>query len=250
MAKFWVLEKVQASICRNRLLSLLIVMFIACATSYSQDSIFVIRNRNIIKLDKSIEVDSTTFDSLLIYKPLYVCIEPLNIITRLCPSNRSSGHLYPVCYYDKKIRNVLTLHFFRLNDIENEDIHKMMNMPTIETTGNYMNCSTICIPDSDVEYHFSKDTIVPLWNFSNSSIKYHTVEYTYFKIKDTVIDKYKKLNLCHFLSVEIGEDRYNVVSFLKHNTLPINKVIRNGCLLIDNDNIVTTIKVKQEVQAQ
>lgn len=219
-------------------------MILAGSTSYSQDSVFVIRSCNIKNLDKRIEVDTPTFDSLLLHKPLFVCIEPINTIARLYHSNKSIGHLYPVCYYDEKDRNMLTLRYFRLNDVETEDIRKTNKMPAIETTGNYMSCSTLSIPNEDVEFYYSKDTVVSLWNFSSLSIETHNVEYKYFKIKDIAIKKYQNLNFCHFLNVEIGDDRYCVVSFLIHNIMPIQKAVRKGCLLIDNDNTITTIKVK------
>ena len=111
MEKLWVSEVVLASICKSKLLILLFGMCLGCNASYSQDSVFVIRRNNILKYEKRIDIDSSTFDSLLLYKPLYVCIEPLNLIARLYSSNKSNGHLYPICYYDSKQRNELTLHF-------------------------------------------------------------------------------------------------------------------------------------------
>ena len=120
-----------------------------------------------------------------------------------------------------------------------------MNMSTVETLGNYMSCSTFQIPESDIKSFSSRDTIVSLWNFAENRLEVHEVEYTNYIIKNEAIKKYQNLNICHYLYISIKNNLYSVVSYLKYNCLPNNKVIRHGSKLIDNRNCIVTMKVKE-----
>lgn len=235
-------------------MSIFMFVFSFCAYLQSfasmQDSIFVIRKKNII--GPYLEIDSVTHDSLLSYikmgKVSFVCIEPYNEIAILLPNASSRGHIYPVrTYSDYSPKLGGRLH--GMNDVELSDMGENQSLPSKETVGPYLQPATINIQEDDIASYFTKDSIVSLRERSMSDYGKYTyseynVTYTYFKIKEEAKKKYEDVNFCNYLKVAIMGDTFYIVTYLKHKTVPQQKAIRHGTQIIGKNDFIETMKVK------
>ena len=236
-------------------MSIFMFVFSFCAYLQSfasmQDSIFVIRKKNII--GPYLEIDSVTHDSLLSYikmgKVSFVCIEPYNEIAILLPDASSRGHIYPVrTYSDYSPKLDGRLH--GMNDVELSDMGENQSLPSKETVGPYLQPATINIQEDDIASYFTKDSIVSLREMSMSDYGKYTyseynVTYTYFKIKEEAKKKYEDVNFCNYLNVVIKGDTFSIVTYLKHKSVPPQKAIRHGTQIIGKNDCIETMKVKE-----
>ena len=241
---------------KSKYMKMSIFMFVFSFCAYlqsfasTQDSIFVIRKKNII--GPYLEIDSVTHDSLLSYikmgKVSFVCIEPYNRVAKLLPDCSSHGHIYPVCTYsDYSPKLDGRLHW--MNDVELSDMGENQSLPSKETVGPYLQPATINIQEDDIASYFTKDSIVSLREMSMSDYGKYTyseynVTYTYFKIKEEAKKKYEDMNFCNYLNVVIKGDTFSIVTYLKHKSVPPQKAIRHGTQIIGKDDCIETMKVK------